>query len=230
VSEGPLTALVVEAHGHVTIPDTYLSPRGQLREGAPFCERDLRAPVFAESAEDAFGAPPYEVLVRNRGGWSALDHLHHPFDVVGWDGCLFPYAFDIADFEPIVGAVHQPPPVHQTFAGPGFVVCSFVPRPLDFWPGEAKVPYHHSNADSDELLFYSAGDYASRAGSGIGVGSISVHPSGFVHGPHPGAVEAAAEASATNELAVMVDTFHPLGFTELARSISDPSYPTTWSR
>ena len=137
-------------------------------------------------------------------------HAHHPFDVIGWDGCLYPHALSIHDFEPIVGAIHQPPPVHQTFAGPGFVVCSFVPRPYDFHPEATKVPYHHANVDSDEVLFYAAGDFMSRAGSGIGVGSISWHPPGFVHGPQPGSIEAAMEQTSTEELAVMMDTFRSL--------------------
>ena len=124
-------------------------------------------------------------------------HRRHPFDVVGWDGCLYPHALSIHDFEPIVGMLHQPPPVHQTFAGPGFVVCSFVPRPFDFHPDAVKIPYHHANTDSDEVLFYADGDFMSRAGSGIGVGSISYHPSGFVHGPQPGSLARSMDATET---------------------------------
>ena len=129
------------------------------------------------------------MLVRTRAGYSRHVHRDHPFDVVGWDGCVYPWAFSIHDFEPIVGRIHQPPPVHQTFAGAGFVVCSFVPRLYDFDPDAVKVPYHHANVDSDEVLFYSDGDFMSRAGSGIGVGSISLHPAGFIHGPQPGSRE-----------------------------------------
>ena len=168
-----LDALVIEASGHVRFPDKHLSARGQLVEGAPFSERDLRgptAPLVVEGDDVA-------VLVRNRGGLTRMVHRRHPFDVVGWDGCLYPHALSIHDFEPIVGMLHQPPPVHQTFAGPGFVVCSFVPRPFDFHPDAVKIPYHHANTDSDEVLFYADGDFMSRAGSGIGVGSISYHPS-----------------------------------------------------
>ena len=157
-------------------------------------------------------------------------HAQHPFDVVGWDGCLYPFALSIHDFEPIVGAIHQPPPVHQTFAGPNFVVCSFVPRPFDFFPGAIKVPYHHANVDSDEVLFYSAGDFMSRAGAGIGVGSISLHPAGFVHGPQPGSMERSAEATRTEEVAVMLDAFARLGLSEEARAIADPDYPWTWAQ
>ncbi len=220
------SALVVEASGHVTFPAKYLSTRGQLLEGAPFSERDLRAPaepLLAEGAE-------VPVLVRTRDGLTVHVHAHHPFDVVGWDGCLYPFALSIHDFEPIVGAIHQPPPVHQTFVGPNFVVCSFVPRPFDFYPGALKVPYHHANVDTDEVLFYAGGDFMSRADAGIGVGSISLHPAGFVHGPQPGSLERSAEAARTEEWAVMLDAFGRLGLSEAARAISDPDYPWTWAR
>jgi homogentisate 1,2-dioxygenase len=149
--------------------------------------------------------------------------------VVAWDGALHPYALSIHDFEPVVGRIHQPPPVHQTFQGPGFVVCSFVPRPYDFHPDAVKVPYHHANVDSDEVLFYSAGDFMSRAGSGIGVGSLSFHPAGFVHGPQPGSVDRAAGAERTEEVAVMIDTFRPLSWSPQAEEASDPAYPWTWA-
>ena len=157
-----LDVLVFEAGGHVRFPERYLSSRGQLKEGAPFSERDLRGPG-EPLLVDGTDVP---VLVRNRAGLSRLVHAQHPFDVVGWDGCLYPHALSIHDFEPIAGAIHQPPPVHQTFAGPGFVVCSFVPRPYDFHPDAVKVPYHHANTDSDEVLFYAGGDFMSRAGLG----------------------------------------------------------------
>jgi homogentisate 1,2-dioxygenase len=168
--------------------------------------------------------------VRNRAGLSRHVHARHPFDVVGWDGCLYPYALSIRDFEPIVGLLHQPPPVHQTFAGNGFVVCSFVPRPFDFHPQAVKIPYHHANVDSDEVLFYAGGDFMSRAGSGIGIGSISYHPAGFVHGPQPGSLERSMDATETQETAVMVDTFRPLGVSDVGRSVSDPDYPRSWAR
>jgi homogentisate 1,2-dioxygenase len=170
-----------------------------------------------------------EVLVRTRAGFARHVHRDHPFDVVGWDGFVYPWALSIHDFAPIVGTFHQPPPVHQTFAGTGFVVCSFVPRPYDFGPDAVKVPYHHSNVDSDEVLFYSDGDFMSRAGSGIGIGSISVHPAGFIHGPQPGSRERSESQERTNELAVMVDTFAPLGLTWAARDVSDPDYPWSWA-
>jgi homogentisate 1,2-dioxygenase len=222
-----LTALVVEARGgHIDVPRRYLSPGGQLLEGAPYSERDLRGPDGPLVREE--GHVP--VLVRHRGGLSRHVHRDHPFDVVGWDGCLYPWALSIHDFEPLVGAIHQPPPVHQTFEGPGFVVCSFTPRPFDFHPDAVKVPYHHANVDSDEILFYSAGDFMSRSGSGIGEGSISFHPAGFVHGPQPGSVERSRDQDRTGELAVMVDTFSRLRVTAAARAASVEDYPWTWAR
>jgi homogentisate 1,2-dioxygenase len=217
--------LIIEASGHIDIPDRYLTPGGQLKEGAPFSERDLRA-----SGETLiFDDEDVEVLVRTRTGMSRHVHVHHPFDVIGWDGCLYPWAFSVFDFEPLVGRIHQPPPVHQTFAGPNFVVCSFVPRPYDFDPDAVKVPYHHANIDCDEVIFYAGGDFMSRAGSGIGPGSLSVHPSGFIHGPQPGSRELAATSTRTEELAVMIDTFGPLGLSPLALEISDPEYPFSWA-
>jgi homogentisate 1,2-dioxygenase len=221
-----LGALVVASRGHVAPPAKYLSRYGQFLEHAPYCERDLRAPaeLIVESGDDV------PVLVRNRAGWSRHVHRHHPFDVVGWDGCVYPYVFNIADFEPIVGRLHQPPPVHQTFEMPGAVVCSFVPRLFDFHPDAVKVPYHHANTDSDEVLFYSAGNFMSRAGSGIDVGSVSYHPAGFVHGPQPGSIEASLDQRATEELAVMLDTFAPLRVTDAARAATVEGYPFTWSR
>ena len=166
--------------------------------------------------------------MRSRGGLTRHEYAHHPFDVVGWDGCVYPWAFSIHDFEPIVGSIHQPPPVHQTFEGNGFVICSFVPRLYDFHPDAVKIPYHHSNVDSDEVLYYSAGNFMSRGDSGIGVGSISLHPSGFVHGPQPGSYERSLDKTRTEELAVMIDTFKPLQITDTALSVSDPDYFRTW--
>ena len=224
---GPLELLVVEARGgHVRPPRRYLSPTGQFLEQAPYCERDIRSPDALEWSIGDDG--PVDVLVRHRGGltWHSLSSS--PFDVVGWDGCLYPWALSIHDFEPIVGSVHQPPHVHQTFEGRGFVVCSFVPRPYDFHPGAIKVPYHHANVDSDEVIFYSSGDFMSRAGSGIGVGSVSLHPAGFVHGPQPGSMERSADQARTEEVAVMVDTFKPLGLGPAALASTDPQYPWSW--
>jgi len=221
-----LDLLVLESTGHVAPPRRYLTDGGQFREGAPYCERDLHAPTELPAPEGG----PVEVLVRNRGGLTRHCQGNHPFDVVGWDGTVYPFRFSIHDFEAIVGALHQPPPVHQTFEGPGFVVCSFVPRPYDFAPGAAKVPYHHANVDCDEVLFYVAGNFMSRGESGVGAGSITFHPAGFVHGPQPGAVEAAVDQDRTEEIAVMVDTFRPLDVSDAARGISDSGYPMSWSR
>jgi homogentisate 1,2-dioxygenase len=226
VTEGPLRALVVEARGHVTIPKQYLGKHGQVLEASPYCERDLRMPsepLLVDGGET-------EVLVRRRGRLTTYTYASHPFDVVGWDGCLYPYALSIHDFEPVTGRLHQPPPVHQTFSGPGFVVCSFVPRLLDYHPEAVPVPYNHANVDSDEVLFYCGGDFTSRAGSGIGQGSISLHPGGFTHGPQPGSVERALGKAATDELAVMVDTFAPLDLAPAAYEVEDPGYPWTWAR
>jgi homogentisate 1,2-dioxygenase len=221
-----LDALVIEAVGHVTFPSRYLSERGQLLEGAPFSERDLRGPE-SPHIEEGTDVP---VLVRSRSGLTRHVHAHHPFDVVGWDGCVYPHALSIFDFEPIVGAIHQPPPVHQTFAGPNFTVCSFVPRPYDFHPRAIKVPYHHSNVDTDEVIFYADGAFMSRSHSGIEAGSISVHPAGFVHGPQPGSVERATDETGTEEVAVMIDAFVVLGLSGEARRVADPDYPRSWAQ
>lgn len=221
-----LKLLFIESRGHVRTPQRYLSKNGQFLEGSPYSERDLRTPESPLTVDEENVA----VLVRHHSGISRHVYRHHPFDVQGWDGSLYPWALSIHDFEPIVGRIHQPPPVHQTFEGDGFVVCSFVPRPLDFDPDSVKVPYYHSNSDSDEVLFYSAGNFASRVGSGIGAGSISFHPSGFVHGPQPGSYEASVDKNSTDELAVMVDTFRPLAVAEVGRDISDQNYAWSWSR
>jgi homogentisate 1,2-dioxygenase len=223
--DGPLRTLVVQAGGHIGAPRRYLSPRGQFLESSPYCERDLRGP----SAPLQASGTDIEVLVRHRTGTSVLAYADHPFDVVGWDGCLYPYAFNVADFEPITGRVHQPPPVHQTFEGPRFVICSFVPRKVDYHPLAVPIPYNHANVDSDEVLFYAGGDYEARRGSGIEQGSISLHPSGFTHGPQPGAVERALGVERFEELAVMVDTFRPLSLAPAALACEDPGYAWTWS-
>ena len=216
--------LRLEARGHIGPPRRYLSDNGQFLESAPYCERDLRAPTELLVSDEPGET---EVLVRTRGGISRHHYAHHPFDVVGWDGCVYPWAFSIHDFEPIVGRIHQPPHVHQTFEGPGFVVCSFVPRPYDFHPDAVKVPYHHANTDSDEVLFYASGEFMSR-GSGIGPGSLTLHPSGFIHGPQPGSFERARSADRTEEVAVMVDTFRPLRVSAAARDVADGTYERSW--
>jgi homogentisate 1,2-dioxygenase len=222
----PLRLLVTEASGHVGAPRRYLSDRGQFLEHAPFCERDLHGPEepLLIDGEDV------DVLVRQRQGMTKYTYAHHPFDVVGWDGGQYPYTFSIHDFEPITGRVHQPPPVHQTFAGPNFVVCSFVPRMFDYHPESIPAPYNHANVDSDEVIFYVDGAFMSRKGAGIEQGSLTLHPSGFTHGPQPGSVEASIGKARTEELAVMVDTFHPLALGQAAVATEDEAYPWTWAQ
>ncbi|MDE3722864.1 homogentisate 1,2-dioxygenase [Nocardiopsis sp. N85] len=227
----PLRAYVVEANSHIAPPKRYLSRYGQLLEHAPYCERDLRGPSEPLLAE----GQNVDVLIKHRGdgpgGISGTRYTYptHPFDVVGWDGCLYPYAFNIDDFQPITGRVHQPPPVHQVFEGHNFVICNFVPRKVDYHPGAIPVPYYHSNVDSDEVMFYCGGDYEARKGSGIGQGSISLHPGGHSHGPQPGAYERSIGAEAFDELAVMVDTFRPLDLGEGGIASDDGTYAWTWA-
>jgi len=223
---GAMRMLVIESASHIEFPRRYLSARGQLLEAAPFSERDLGVPDAPSVIEDE----DVEVLVRTRGGLTRYVYAHHPFDVLGWDGCLYPFTFNMADFEPIVKRFHAPPPVHQTFEGRGFVVCTFAPRPFDFDPESVPVPYNHANIDSDEVLFYVDGDFMSRKGSGIEAGSISLHPAGFIHGPQPGSVEASLGQPGTKEWAVMVDTFAPLELGPAAFDIEDPNYPWSWSK
>jgi homogentisate 1,2-dioxygenase len=229
---GPLRAYCIEANSHITPARRYLSEHGQLLEHAPYCERDLRGPQPIEPTADPGDV---EVFVKHRAGgpggtaWTVYTYPAHPFDVVGWDGCLYPYAFNIADFEPITGRVHQPPPAHQVFEGAGFVICNFVPRKVDYHPLAIPVPYYHSNVDSDEVMFYCGGDYAARKGSGIGPGSLSLHPGGHSHGPQPGAYERAIGIEFVDELAVMVDTFRPLDLGEGGLACEDPGYAWTWS-
>jgi homogentisate 1,2-dioxygenase len=207
----------------VEIPRRYRNEYGQLLEHAPYCERDLRGPAALETHDEA---GRYEVRIKARGRVTAYFYDFHPLDVVGWDGYLYPWAFNIADFEPITGSLHQPPPTHQTFEARNFVVCSFVPRMLDYHPDAVSVPYNHSNLESDELLYYVNGNFASRRG--IEEGSITLHPSGLPHGPQPGAVEASLGAKRTEELAVMVDTFRPLKRTSAAAALEDDRYPFSW--
>ncbi len=209
----PLRAYCIEANSHIAPPPRYLSRFGQFLEHAPYCERDLRGPGAPEVLEGT----DVEVIVKHRGtgkgstggvAGTVCIYAQHPCDVVGWDGCLYPYAVNVADFEPITGRVHQPPPTHQVFAGTGFVICTVVPRKVDYHP--LAVPYYHSNVDSDEVMFYCGGDDEARKGSGIGQGSISLHPGGHPHGPQPGAIERSLGVEFFDELAVMVDTVRPL--------------------
>jgi homogentisate 1,2-dioxygenase len=233
VPEGaePLRTYCIEANSHITPARRYLSTFGQLLEHAPYCERDLRPPGDPEVVDEH----DVEVLIKHRApsapGVAGSVHVvpHHPFDVVGWDGCLYPYAFNVRDFEPITGRVHQPPPVHQVFEGANFVICNFVPRKVDYHPQSIPVPYYHSNVDSDEVMFYCGGDYEARKGSGIGVGSVSLHPGGHSHGPQPGAYERSIGVQYFDELAVMVDTFRPLKLGEAGQASDDGVYAWSWS-
>ncbi|MFD8810017.1 homogentisate 1,2-dioxygenase, partial [Streptomyces sp. NPDC059627] len=228
----PLRLYVIEANSHIAPARRFLSRYGQFLEHAPYCERDLRVPAGPRVVE----ARDVEVYVKHRGpgpgGSAGSVHVlpHHPFDVVGWDGCLYPYALNVSDYEPITGRIHQPPPAHQVFEGTGFVVCNFVPRKVDYHPLAVPVPYYHSNVDSDEVMFYVGGDYEARKGSGIGPGSVSLHPGGHAHGPQPGAVERSLGAEFFDELAVMVDTFRPLELGEAGQAADDGVYAWSWSR
>ncbi|MGE9809207.1 homogentisate 1,2-dioxygenase [Janibacter sp. G1551] len=233
-----LAVYAIEANSHIAPPRRYLSRYGQLLEHAPYCERDLRLPQGPLLAEDIGASPDdeTEIHIKHRGngpgGVVGTIHTqpHHPLDVVGWDGCLYPYVFNVRDFEPITGRIHQPPPAHQVFEGHNFVICNFVPRKVDYHPLSIPVPYYHSNVDSDEVMFYVAGDYEARKGSGIAAGSISLHPGGHAHGPQPGAYEASIGAEAFDELAVMVDTFRPLDLGEAGLACDDGIYAGSWSR
>jgi homogentisate 1,2-dioxygenase len=222
-AKGPTKLVVFESRGHLRFPKRYRNEFGQLLEGAPFCERDIRRPSELRP-HDEMG--DFRVLVKQYNAINELILDHHPFDVVGWDGYFYPWAFNIHDFEPIVGRIHQPPPVHQTFQGDGFVICSFCPRPYDFDPNAVPAPYNHSNVDSDEVLFYASSEFMSR--KGIEYGSITHHPDGLPHGPHPGRAEASIGAKETNELAVMMDSFRPLHVAKAATDIEDPDYHRSW--
>jgi homogentisate 1,2-dioxygenase len=221
--DGPVRLLIVEAFSAVEPPRRYRNPYGQLQEHAPYCERDLRPPV------ELLTLPPqdeYRVQIKKAGFLHQYYYQHPPFDVVGWDGYFYPYAFSIHDFEPITGRIHQPPPVHQTFEGHNFVICSFVPRLFDYHPLSIPAPYNHSNVDSDEVIYYVDGNFVSR--KGIEQGSFTIHPGGIPHGPHPGTVEASIGKKETQELAVMVDTFRPLYYTDAALAYLDENYPMSW--
>jgi len=215
---------IVESFSPIRYPKRYVSKYGQLLEHAPFCERDIRTPQNLQTI-DAEG--DFLIKTKKKGILYGLHYAHHPFDVVGWDGCCYPYAFSIHDFEPITGRVHQPPPVHQTFEANNFVVCSFCPRLYDYHPDAIPAPYNHSNIDSDEVLYYVAGDFMSR--KHVTRGMITLHPAGIPHGPHPGAVEKSIGKKETQELAVMVDTFHPLQLTIEALEIENPGYTMSWA-
>ncbi len=214
---------IVESHRPIYTPKRYRNWFGQLLEHSPYCERDIRQPQELETHNEK---GDFLIKVKKQNEIIEMIYATHPFDVVGYDGYNYPYAFSIHDFEPITGRIHQPPPVHQTFETDAFVVCSFVPRLYDYHPKAIPTPYNHSNIDSDEVLYYVDGDFMSR--NDIEEGHISLHPSGIPHGPHPGAVERSIGKTHTNELAVMVDTFKPLMVTEEAMKIADEDYYKSW--
>jgi len=214
---------IVESYSPVYTPKRYRNYFGQLLEHAPFCERDIRRPYELETN---YELGDFLIKVKKQGEITEMTYASHPFDVIGYDGYNYPYAFSIHDFEPITGRIHQPPPVHQTFETNAFVICSFVPRMYDYHPDSIPAPYSHSNIDSDEVLYYVAGDFMSR--NDIDQGHISLHPSGIPHGPHPGTAEKSIGKTKTEELAVMVDTFKPLQVTEEAMKIADEDYYKSW--
>ena len=224
VISGQVRALVLETRAHIGPPRRYLSRNGQFLEHSPYCERDVRGPTEPLLAEGT----DVDVYVRHWNGTTRYTHANHPFDVVGWDGCLYPWIVSIYDFEPITGRIHQPPPVHQVFEAPNLVVCNFVPRKYDYHPEAIPAPYNHSNVDSDEVLFYVDGNFMSRKGSGIEAGSVSLHPGGHTHGPQPGSVEASLDVEGTEEYAVMIDTFRPLDLGPGARDSEDDKYAWSW--
>jgi homogentisate 1,2-dioxygenase len=215
---------IVESFSPIRFPKKYLSKNGQLLEHSPFCERDIRAPKNLVTHDEK---GDFLVRTRKKGIQYNIHYAAHPFDVIGWDGCCYPFAFSIHDFEPITGRVHQPPPVHQTFEANNFVVCSFCPRLFDYHPQAIPAPYNHSNIDSDEVLYYVDGDFMSR--KNVTRGMITLHPAGIPHGPHPGSVEKSIGARETKELAVMVDTFHPLMLTKEALNIENENYVMSWA-
>jgi homogentisate 1,2-dioxygenase len=219
----PAKLLIMESRGYVRTPSRYRNDYGQIVEGAPYSERDFKVPRDLVTRDEK---GDFQIIVKQYNGLNEFILDHHPCDVVGWDGMFYPWAFNINDFEPIVGRVHQPPPVHQTFQGDGFVICSFCPRPFDFHPEAIPAPYNHSNVDSDEVIFYASSEFMSR--KGIEYGSITHHPDGIPHGPHPGRAEASIGAKGTDELAVMMDSFRPLKVAKAMLPIEDAGYQTSW--
>jgi homogentisate 1,2-dioxygenase len=215
--------LIFETPSYVRFPSRYLTREGQLMEHAPFCERDIRAPENLV-CQDQTGE--FKVLVKQRNLLTEIILDHHPCDVIAWDGCYYPWALSIHDFEPITGSLHQPPPVHQTLQADQFVLCSFTPRMLDYHPEAVPAPYNHSNVMSDEVIYYANDQFISRSGAGFG--SLTLHPAGLPHGPQPGKAEASIGGKRTEELAVMIDTFHPLKVAAPALDFEDPAYGQSW--
>jgi len=222
-SEDNNRLLFVESFSPIFTPKKYRNGFGQLLEHSPYCERDFKLP---ENLQTIDTPGEYEILIKKQGHIHPFTYKNHPFDLVGWDGYNYPYALSILDFEPITGRIHQPPPVHQQFEGHNFVVCSFVPRLYDYHPDSVPAPYHHSNIDSDELLYYVDGDFMSR--KSVSKGQITLHPGGIPHGPHPGTIEKSIGKERTEELAVMIDPFRPMMITEEAMGIEVPDYYKSW--
>ncbi|MEZ5013652.1 MAG: homogentisate 1,2-dioxygenase [Chitinophagales bacterium] len=215
--------LFIESFSPVVTPRRYRNEFGQLLEHAPFCERDFRKPENLHTYDEEGEFP---VMIKKKGDIFPYTYANHPFDVVGWDGYLYPYAFNIHEFEPITGRIHMPPPIHQQFEGNNFVICSFVPRMYDYHPLAIPAPYHHSNVDSDEILYYVEGNFMSR--NNIKPGQLTLHPAGIPHGPHPGAIERSIGKKSTEELAVMIDPFHPVMITETAVELEVDDYYLSW--
>ena len=215
--------LFIESASAITTPKRYRNNYGQLLEHSPFCERDIRLPKDLKTHDEK---GRFKVLSKKQDILWEYTHENHPFDVVGWDGFNYPYAFSIHDFEPITGRIHMPPPIHQTWEAAGFVVCSFVPRMYDYHPKSIPSPYHHSNIDSEELLYYVDGDFMSR--NNIEKGQLTLHPGGIPNGPHPGAIERSVGKKETGELAVMIDPFSPLKITKEAMNLQVDDYYKSW--
>jgi homogentisate 1,2-dioxygenase len=215
--------LFIESFSPIETPSRYRNQYGQFLEHSPYCERDFKLPQNLVT-NDLQGE--FKINIKKRGIIHPYVYLNHPFDVVGYDGCSYPYAMSIFDFEPITGRIHMPPPIHQHFQAAQFVICSFVPRLYDYHPDAIPAPYHHSNIDSDELLYYVDGDFMSR--NNIQKGQITLHPGGLPHGPHPGAIERSIGKKATNELAVMIDPFRPVKITKAALELELPDYYLSW--
>lgn len=214
---------ITESFSPIKPPKRYVNSSGQLLEHSPYCERDIRTPQNLQTF-DKIG--DFKIKIKKSGHLFEFIYATHPFDAVGWDGYVYPYIFSIHDFEPITGRLHMPPPIHQTFEGHNFVICSFVPRMYDYHPLSVPAPYNHSNVDSDEVLYYVDGDFMSR--KHVEKGMFTLHPKGIPHGPHPGTVEKSLGAKETKELAVMIDPFYPLYLTQAAIDIEDKGYYKSW--
>ncbi len=214
---------ITESFSPIRPPKRYLNNMGQFLEHSPFCERDIKLPSNLKTHDET---GDFKVIIKKGDELFPYIYATHPFDAIGWDGYHYPYGFSIHNYEPITGRIHMPPPIHQTFEGHNFVICSFVPRLFDYHPQAIPAPYNHSNVDSDEVLYYVDGDFMSR--KHVEKGMITLHPKGIPHGPHPGTVEKSIGAKETRELAVMIDPFYPLQITEAAMSVEDPSYYKSW--